>query len=331
MKKALNSVRNQGSAKRVLITGIAGFAGSHLAEFLLSKKFEVFGFYLPGHSTANVDHIKDKINLIPCDLVNKKDVDAKVIKINPDYVFHLAAFASPAESFKNPKTTLENNIFAELNLLAALVKIKSQAKILVVGSADEYGNVDPKDLPIAEETSLAPPSPYAVSKVAQDLLGLQFFLHHNLNIVRVRPFNHIGPRQSPHFVVSAFASQIADLETKGGGTIRVGNLETWREFTDVRDMARAYFLALEKAKVGGVYNVGTGKPIKIAQILKILLSLSYVKIKVVVDKKLYRPVDIVKIYCDSSKFRKETGWRPKINIEKTLSDTIDYERKKQNG
>ena len=317
--------------KKALITGVAGFAGSHLSEFLLSQKIAVSGLYLPGHSVGNVDHIKDKINLIACDLLNKKDVEDKVSKINPDYVFHLAAFASPAQSFKNSRQTLENNIVGQLNLLEALVKIKSQAKILVVGSADEYGNVDPKDLPITEETPLAPPSPYAVSKVAQDLLGLQFSLHHNLNIVRVRPFNHIGPRQSKHFVVCAFASQIADLEKKGGGTIRVGNLETWREFTDVRDMVKAYFLALEKGKVGSVYNIGVGKPIKIAQILKILLSLSYAKIKVVVDKKLYRPLDIVKIYCDSSKFRKETGWRPKINIEKTLSDTIDYERKKHNG
>jgi len=317
--------------KKALITGIAGFAGSHLSEFLLSRKIAVSGFYLPDHSVENVAHIKDKINLIACDLLNKKDVEDKVSKINPDYVFHLAAFASPAQSFKNPRQTLENNIVGQLNLLESLVKTKSQAKILVVGSADEYGNVDPKNLPIAEDTPLAPPSPYAVSKVAQDLLGLQFFLHHNLNIVRVRPFNHIGPRQSPHFVVSAFASQIADLEKKGGGSIRVGNLETWREFTDVRDMVRAYFLALGKGKVGSVYNIGTGKPIKIAQILKILLFFSKVKIKVVIDKKLYRPVDIVKIYCDSSKFRKETGWRPKINIEKTLSDTIDYERRRQNG
>jgi len=312
--------------KKALITGIAGFAGSHLSEFLLSQNIAVSGFYLPSHSVENVDHIKDKINLIACDLLNNKDVEDEVFRIKPDYVFHLAAFASPAQSFINPRQTLENNIVGQLNLLESLVKTKSHAKILVVGSADEYGNVDPEDLPITEDTPLAPPSPYAVSKVAQDLLGLQFFLHHNLNIVRVRPFNHIGPRQSPHFVVSAFASQIADLETKGGGTIRVGNLETWREFTDVRDMVRAYLLTLEKAKVGSVYNIGTGKPIKIAQILKISLSFSKVKIKVVIDKKLYRPVDIVKIYCDSSKFRKETGWMPKINIEKTLSDTIDYER-----
>lgn len=311
---------------RVLITGIAGFAGSHLSEFLLSKKIKVFGFYLPGHSTENVDHIKDKINLIPCDLLNKTEVGQKISKVNWDYVFHLAAFASPAASFKNPAQTLENNIIGQLNLLEALVKIKSKARILIVGSADEYGNVDPEDLPITEETPLAPPSPYAVSKVAQDMLGLQFFLHHRLNIVRVRPFNHIGQRQSASFVVSAFASQIAQLEQKGQGEMKVGNLETWREFTDVRDMVRAYFLALEKGRVGSVYNIGVQKPIKIAQILKIMLSLSKVKIKVVVDKNLYRPVDIVKIYCDSSKFRKQTGWRPKINIKKTLSDTIDYER-----
>src|SRR3990167_9872791 len=219
--------------KKALITGIAGFAGSHLAELLLSQKISVCGFFLSSHPTGNLKQIKAQIKVVACDLQNTKAVEKEVRLINPDYVFHLAAFSSPADSFKNPKETLKNNIFGQINLLESLVKIRSKSRILVVGSADEYGQVDPKYLPINELTPLAPVSPYAVSKVAQDMLGLQFFLHHGLQIVRVRPFNHIGPRQSHDFVVPSVAAQIAACEKKGGGTVKVGNLENRRDFTDI--------------------------------------------------------------------------------------------------
>src|SRR3989338_956487 len=314
MKKALNSVRNQGSSKKVLITGIAGFAGSHLAEYLYSQN--------------NLSHLKGKINLIECDLLDSKKIEKNVRLTNPDYVFHLAAFSSPKDSFKNPKETLKNNIFGQINLLESLAKIKSNAKILIVGSADEYGQVDPEYLPINEKTPLSPISPYAVSKVAQDMLGLQFFLHHNLHIVRVRPFNHIGPRQSLSFVVPSFAAQIAALKKKGGGIIKVGNLENSRDFTDVRDMVKAYWLALEKGKYGEVYNIGSGKAVKIADILKMMIGLSKVKIIIKKDTKRIPPQDIGTIYCDYSKFKKTTGWQPQIPIIQTLSDTIEYERSK---
>src|SRR3989344_4587577 len=260
--------------KKALITGIAGFAGSHLAEFLLSQKLLVFGFFLSNHSLANLSHLEGKINLINCDLLDSKKIEREVKLIKPNYVFHLAAFSSPKDSFKNPKETLKNNIFGQINLLESLAKIKSKSRILIVGSADEYGQVDPKNLPIDEQTPLSPISPYAVSKVAQDMLGLQFFLHHNLHIVRVRPFNHIGPRQSLSFVVPSFAAQIAELKKKGGGIIKVGNLENSRDFTDVRDMVKAYWLALEKCKYGAVYNIGSGKAVKIADILKMMIGLS---------------------------------------------------------
>ena len=328
MKKALNSVRNQGSSKKVLITGIAGFAGSHLAEYLYSQKFTVFGFFLSNHSLANLSHLKGKINLIECDLLDSKKIEKNVRLTNPDYVFHLAAFSSPKDSFKNPKETLKNNIFGQINLLESLAKIKSNAKILIVGSADEYGQVDPKNLPIDEKTPLSPISPYAVSKVAQDMLGLQFFLHHGLQIIRVRPFNHIGPRQSHAFVVPAFAAQIAALEKKDGGIMKVGNLKNSRDFTDVRDMVRAYLLALEQGVAGEVYNIGSGKAVKIADILKIMIGLSKEKIIVKEDSKRSPPQDIKMIYCDASKFKKTTGWRPTIPLLKTLSDTIEYERRK---
>lgn len=312
--------------KKALVTGIAGFAGSHLAKALLAKKVTVFGFYHPGHSTENIDYLKNQINLIPCDVLQKGKIETAIAKIVPDYVFHLAASSSPAQSFQDPQSVLENNIFGELNLLQSLVKIESKAKIVIIGSADEYGNVAQKNLPIKENTPLSPLSPYAVSKVAQDMLGLQFFLHHKLSIVRLRPFNHIGPRQSPGFVIGAFAHQIALLEKKGGGEVKVGNLESYRDFTDVRDMVQAYIACVQCCPAGEVYNVGSGKAVKIADVLKTLLSMSKVKIKVKHDKSLFHHGDIKIIYCDFSKFHSQTGWEPKIPLLKTLSDTIEYER-----
>lgn len=314
--------------KKALVTGIAGFAGSHLAEFLLTKKIAVFGFYHPEHSTENIDHIKDKLELVACDILNRRRVKDALKNIDPTYVFHLAAFSSPAQSFAIPRETLENNIIGELNLLEALAQNKSRARVLVIGSADEYGKISEKDLPADEATPISPLSPYAVSKVAQDFLGLQFFLHHKLHVVRVRPFNHIGPRQSPSFVIAAFASRIARLEKAGGGTMNVGNLESWRDFTDVRDMVWAYYLALERGKPGEVYNLGSGKVVKIEDVLAMMLSFAKVKIQVRQDKKLFHPQDIKIIYCDFSQFKRETGWYPKIPTRTTLFDTIEYERGK---
>lgn len=315
--------------KKALITGVGGFVGSHLAEHLISLNISTIGFIHPLHKTNDLSYLNDKIKLVKCDILNKKSIKEH-LKQPLDYIFHLAAFSSPPQSFINPKETLENNILGELNLLEALAYFKSKAKILVVGSADEYGNVDSGKLPIDELQELAPSSPYAVSKVAQDLLGWQFYLNHKLSVIRVRPFNHIGPRQSTAFVVSAFAHQIAKLEKKNGGKMKVGNLETYRDFTDVRDITRAYLLALEKGKPGDVYNIGSGKAYKISDILNKLISFSKSKIEVVQDKKLLRSSDIIKIYCDFSKFHKRTGWKPQISIEKTLSDTIKYERGKLN-
>ncbi len=312
--------------KKALVTGAAGFVGSHLSEHLVANGIEVYGLIHPEHSAQNVKSIEEKIKIIKCDIQEKKELENILGSQGFEYIFHLAAFSSPPQSFLNPKETLENNIIGELNLLEILAKIESSAKILVVGSADEYGAPPKKYIPIDEETPLAPNSPYAVSKIAQDMLALQYHLRHKLNTIRVRPFNHIGPGQSKMFVVPAFASQIAKLEKTGGGEILVGNLNSWRDFTDVRDMVRAYLLALEKGNPGDVYNIGSGKAYKIADILKELISFSKVEIKVRQDPKLIRDTDVEKISCDFSKFKKQTGWYPKIPITKTLFDTIEYER-----
>lgn len=312
---------------KALITGIGGFAGGHLARHLLSQNIAVAGFYHPDHPPSkNLSDIEKQIDLFPSDLSDQKQIELLLKKIKPDYIFHLAAFASAAQSFKSPKKTIENNVFSQLNLLEACSNLKLKTRILIIGSSDEYGNIEPKDLPVNEDTPIAPVSPYALSKLIQDFMGLQYFINKNLFIVRVRPFNHIGPGQSKNFVIPDFVSQIVELEKKGGGEIRVGNVDALRDFTDVRDMAKAYLLALQKGKAGEVYNIGSGKLVKINDILKKLISLSKAKISIEQDKRLFRPVDIEKIYCDAAKFKKQTGWEPQIPLEKTLEDTLNFER-----
>lgn len=316
--------------KRVLITGVSGFAGSFLADFLLSKKeYIVSGTYLLEDSVEkNLGKIKKDINLIKADLTNTKRVYELLKSVKPDLVFHLAALPYTAASFRNPLKTIENNIASQMNVLSAIKENKLfGTKILIVSSAEVYGLVDKKDLPINEETKLMPTSPYAVSKIAQDFLGLQFFLSYNLKIVRVRPFNHIGPRQSPNFVVASIARRIAEIEKgRHKSFISVGNLEAKRDFTDVRDMVRAYTLAIEKGKPGEVYNIGSEKSYRISEVLDNLLKLSKIKIKVQVNKNLLRPVDIPELLCDATKFKNLTNWNPEIDINTTLKDTLDYWR-----
>ena len=314
--------------KKALITGISGFVGSHLTEYLLAQRITILGITHPEAKFDNLKSVIKKIEIESCNVLNKNHLRKILKKQNFDYVFHLAAFPSPQQSFEDPKSTLENNIIGQLNLLEVLSKEKSKAKILIVGSSEEYGNVDKQNSSVDEKVPLNPITPYAVSKVAQDFLGLQYFLHRNLKIVRVRPFNHIGPRQSTAFVVPSFASQIAKIENKGIGTIHVGNLDSWRDFTDVRDICSAYFLALEKGKLGEVYNIGSQKAYKISNILKKLISFSNAQVKIVKDKKFSQKTDVKKIICDASKFKLDTGWRAKISIETSLFDTMEYERRK---
>ncbi|OGH37520.1 MAG: hypothetical protein A3B44_02915 [Candidatus Levybacteria bacterium RIFCSPLOWO2_01_FULL_38_21] len=315
--------------KNILITGISGFAGSFLAEYLvLQNKGKISGTYLEEQSLKNVEKIKTKIDLFKLNLIDEKKVLDIVRETKPDFIFHLAALTSPKASFDNPFETIKNNVRAQLNLLEAVRKLKYlNTRILIVSSAEVYGIVEKKDLPIDEDTKLMPASPYAVSKITQDFLGLQYFLSHSLKIIRVRPFNHIGPRQSSHFVVASFAKKIAEIEKKKTEPILLtGNLESKRDFTDVRDMMQAYVLAIEKGKKGDVYNIGSGKSYTIFGILNKILSLSKTKIKVKLDKSLLRPSDNPDLLCNRTKFTNLTGWEPKIPIDKTLKDTLDYWR-----
>ena len=314
--------------KKAFVTGVTGFAGSFLAEHLVSKGFEVSGTYLSDSSLNNIASIKDSITLYKVDLAKKEDVASAIEKASPEYLFHLAALAATGESFNNPGEVMINNITAQLNILNSLIENNlAECKTLIVSSAEVYGNVAKENLPTSEDAPLRPMNPYAVSKITQDFMGLQYFLSHGLPVVRVRPFNHIGPRQGPSFVVASFAKKIAEIE-KGikPPVLTVGNLDTSRDFTDVRDMVQAYSLLLEKGVPGEVYNVGSGSSYKISDILEKLLSYSNTEIKVEVEVSLVRKKDTKESRCDNKKVVDLTGWTTTISIDKSLKDTLDYWR-----
>ncbi len=313
---------------KALITGISGFAGSFLAEYLISQKtYAITGTYLSSKSLENLTDIKKKLDLVQLDLTDQKSVSQLIESKQPEIVFHLAALSTVGASFEKPAETITNNVVAQVYLLEAIRKVNLTCRILIVSSADVYGKVAKDDLPIDEETKFNPTNAYAVSKIAQDFSGLQYFLSYNMQIIRARPFNHIGPRQSLGFVVSDFAQKIARIE-KGSHepVLKVGNLEPKRDFTDVRDMVRAYESLLKKGVIGDVYNIGSGKSYKISEILDILLSFSNVKIRVETESALLRPQDSLDRVCNNAKLVAVTGWKREIAIEQTLKDTLDYWR-----
>jgi len=250
-----------------------------------------------------------------------------VASSDPDVIFHLAAQSFVPSSFADPWDTLETNIRSQLNILEAVRRVQRPTRVLVIGSNEEYGRPTPEELPVTEASPLRPISPYAVSKVAQDLLGLQYFLAHGMPVVRLRPFNHTGPGRPPRFVVPAFASQIARAEAGlQEPVVRVGNLDAERDFSDVRDIVRAYYLAAMQGEPGEVYNLASGRPRSVRGVLETLLSFSTTEIRVEVDPDLYRPVDTLVIYGSAEKFRRRTGWEPEIPFEQTLLDVLNYWR-----
>jgi GDP-4-dehydro-6-deoxy-D-mannose reductase len=247
--------------------------------------------------------------------------------IRPDYIFHLAAQSFVPTSWHAPTESLTTNVIGQLNIFEAVRKIDLETRIQIACSSEEYGMVEPEELPITEDSPLRPLSPYGVSKVGQDLLGYQYYMSYKMDIVRTRGFNHTGPRRAPVFVVSDFAKQIVEVERgRREPVLYVGNLEAERDFTDVRDMVRAYFLALEKGKSGEVYNICSESSWKIQKMLDKLLSLSAVKIEVRTDPSRLRPSDVPRLLGDCSKFKRDTGWKPEIPFEKTLQDMLDYWR-----
>lgn len=311
---------------KALITGISGFVGSHLAECLLDTTDwavagTVFGPY------ANIAGLCDRLELYPAEL-SRLDVMTFVLEqAQPDVIFHLAGQPLVSASQRDPWGTLETNIHVQLNVLEAVVRTQPDCRVLVVGSGEEYGLVSPDNLPIDEDTPLRPLSPYAVSKVAQDLLGLQYYLSHNVHAVRVRPFNHIGPRQRLGFVAPDFASQIAAAELGlKPRVIEVGNLAMRRDFSDVRDVVRAYVLLITSGEPGQVYNVGSGESHSVQEVLDTLLRMGRVPIEVKQDRERMRPADVPEMVCDVTRLRGQTGWQTTISFEDSLRDVLNYWR-----
>jgi len=314
--------------RRVLITGVTGFAGSHLVDYLLERgDCEIFGIQRWRSRTENIEHFRDRIAILECDLRDASSTRDTLEQVRPDYVFHLAAQSFVPTSWTAPTESLTTNIIGQVNLFEAVRRLELKCRIQLACSSEEYGMVRPDEIPIRETNPLRPLSPYAVSKVAQDLLGYQYWMSWKLDCVRTRGFNHEGPRRGPVFVASDFAKQIADIEKgRKPPVLSVGNLEATRDFTDVRDMVRAYWLALEKCEPGEVYNICSGRAWKIKDVLDHLLGLSRVKIEVKQDPARLRPSDVPVLIGDHGKFTNATGWEPTIPFEQTLADMLEYWR-----
>lgn len=314
--------------RRVLVTGVTGFAGSHLVDYMLERgDCEIIGIQRWRSRTENIEHFADRITLLECDLRDASSTRDTLERVRPDWIFHLAAQSFVPTSWTAPTESLSTNILGQVNLFEAVRKLGIKCRIQLACSSEEYGMVYPDELPIRETNPLRPLSPYAVSKVGQDLLGYQYWMSWKLDSVRTRGFNHEGPRRGPVFVASDFAKQISDIEKgRKPPVISVGNLEARRDFTDVRDMVRAYWLALEKCEPGEVYNICSGKAWTIRQVLDHLLSITKTKIEVKEDPARLRPSDVPVLLGDNSRFVKATGWQPAIPFEQTLFDMLEYWR-----
>jgi GDP-4-dehydro-6-deoxy-D-mannose reductase len=312
---------------KALITGISGFVGSYLAEYLLNNTdWQVAGTVYGPY--GNIKDLCGTLELYPAELSRLDVVSFILEQSRPDYIFHLAAQPLPSVSRRDPWGTLETNIRMQLNILQAVVDLKmDNCRILVVGSSEEYGLVHPEELPMKEDNPFRPLHSYALSKIGQDLLGLQYYLNYKVQAIRVRPFNHIGPRQRTGFVAPDFAQQIAEVEAGlREPVVRVGNLDARRDFTDVRDVVRAYHLAITMGQAGEVYNIGSGQAHSIQELLDILLAMSTAPITVERDSARMRPSDMPLVVADCSKFRAQTGWQPVIPFKDTLRDVLDYWR-----
>lgn len=312
---------------KVLVTGISGFAGSHLAE-RLCRENEVWGIHNMDDD-FNLSGFADRLRLLKFDLLDGAKVTEAVGELKPDVVYHLAAQSVPAISVKDPAPTLKVNIFATLNILEAVRKTSPETVLMNVGSSEEYGDVAEDKMPIGESTELLPTNPYAVSKVTQDLLGYQYWKRHGTKVVRCRPFNHFGPRQSDVFVASSFARQVAEIEAglTGDNELRVGNLDSSRDFLDVRDVVTAYELLAEKGEPGKVYNICSGRAVKIRHLLDTLVSLSTVEVDVTVDPERYRAGDVNTVYGDPSRLA-ALGWRQTHTIEEGLGELLNFWRQR---
>lgn len=313
---------------KAYITGICGFAGSYLAGELLQNGYTVSGSALPGESTANLSDLKQSVKIDRFDITNGSACRKFLIKARPDYLFHLAAVSSVGQSFKMGEMTFRVNVFGTHNILEAVRGKKWLKKIILISSSDVYGPVKPKDIPLKPSQLFNPVSPYALSKAAGEYLARVYIDQYEAPIIIVRPFNHTGPKQSTDFVIPAFCNKIVTAEhSKNKRVISVGNLSARRDLSDVRDIVRGYRMVAEKGKLGKTYHLCSGRGYRIGDLLNKLIGLSDIGIKSKVDKKLLRKVDVPILRGSYHETNEDVGWKPKIKIEQTLSDTLDFQRR----
>ncbi|TSC88509.1 MAG: GDPmannose 4,6-dehydratase [Microgenomates group bacterium Gr01-1014_7] len=320
--------------KKVLITGITGFVGSHLAEYILKehKDTKIYGLVRWRSPKDNILGIMDQINLCLGDLEDYSSLEKILSEVKPDVIFHLAAQSYVDFSFIAPISTLQANVIGTANLLESIKNLKLQEKydpiIHICSSSEVYGQVKEDEIPIKETNSFRPASPYAVSKVGEDMLALQYFLSWKIKTIRTRMFTHEGPRRGEVFAPSNFAKQVAAIEAdKQKPVVMVGNLNSVRTFMDVRDAVSAYWLLVNKCTPGEVYNIGGVETMTIGDMLKKLISFSKKKnIKIEVDPKRLRPSDVTLQIPSVKKFVQQTNWKPNIKFDQTLKDMLDYWR-----
>jgi len=318
--------------KSCVVTGATGFVGSHLCDYLLTQDMEVSGLARWRSPIDNIRHCIDKVKLVYGDLLDLSSVLRCIELIKPDIIFHLAAQSYVPYSFVAPSSTIDINCLGTVNLLEAIRILRESCKydpiVHICSSSEVYGQVLPSDIPITEDTPFRPASPYAVSKVCEDMLGYQYWLSHGIKTLRTRMFTHTGPRRGSVFVVSNFAKQIIEIELKlRQPVINVGNLESVRTFADVRDAVKAYLLLVNKCQPGEVYNIGGNITETIGDVLNRLILLSKVSnIDIKKDESRMRPSDVTLQIPSSDKFKKATGWEPIIPFDTTLKDTLQYWR-----
>jgi GDP-4-dehydro-6-deoxy-D-mannose reductase len=310
---------------KTLITGCAGFAGSHLAEHLLDQSKEVIALVSPHEDLENIRPIEKHLQISRADLRDPDRVLEVVQSCKPERIYHLAAFSSPSESFENPALTYQVNFTGTLNLLSAWLRMEMDCRFLLVSSSEVYGRVPSEKLPMREGMELRPVNPYAGSKAAAEILALQFFQSYGLPIVRVRAFNHTGPRQSSNFVCSKFARQAAEIDLGLRPPVIVtGNTHVIRDFSDVRDIVRGYRDLLEKGTPGEVYQLCSGHPVSVETILKMVISFTSKPVQISLDKSLLRDHEAAEVWGDYSKARLAVGWEPRRPLADTLRELKLY-------
>jgi GDP-4-dehydro-6-deoxy-D-mannose reductase len=313
---------------RVLVTGVSGFAGGHLAEALLEQGgVEVFGTSRRGHWPRELWPLTGRVALRRCDLGDGPGMEAILREVQPEQIYHLAGYSDAGRSFREVEEAWAGNLTGTRCLYDAILRWGGRPRVLYVGSGIVYGDLEDAARAHDELAPLRPSSPYAASKAAADLVSYQYSRGAGLDIVRVRPFNHIGPRQSPQYAVAHFAQQVAAIACgKRTPLLETGSLEPRRDLTDVRDMVRAYILVMARGRTGDVYNIGTGQTHSMREVLERLVALVHVEIEVKLRPGLIRANDTRMIRADASRIRNEIGWRPLWTLEQTLTDTLEYWR-----